>query len=322
MGAAKKTQILFLTLSLIVSLLLTFTSVAISEEAKKGPPEVFPGFKSVGQLSKAERADYYKRIGQNKKAAIRALGQGRPFEHTEHQIGYLPFSTSPATLQDITPGHAAQADVTLTSVDIRVDRLRVLEYPGWGSSHKVMFTFKAQNSLTDQQGEGITFNQTYVVEEGEGAGIAGYPVFIGLNVGKQGAAFQLATINVASSGDEKALAVMQSKEFQNGLALLTTAQPAIQPFTALGTGIAEMILSRSNNKKVQDVYLGLDFETGAAYGVRLAIGNYIVVQAPYENFKWEDWTYDSANGRIVKKREPDKTIPFNYFIFRVSKHSS
>jgi hypothetical protein len=185
-----------------------------------------------------------------------------------------------------------------------------------------MFTFQADNSMQQQAGqkENLTFSQVYEAQEGEGAGVSGYPIFIGLNVGKQGAAFKSATVNVQNDSDEKALGVLKSKEFQGGLTLLTTAQPALAPFSALGTGIAEMVLSRNKNMKVHECYLGLDFDNGAAYGTRLAPGNYIIVQAPDNGFTWEQWGYDPLNARIVKKNSPSDVVPYNYVIFRVAGH--
>ncbi len=82
-----------------------------------------------------------------------------------------------------------------------------------------------------------------------------------------------------------------------------------------------MVLSRNKNVKVQEFYLGLDYDNGAGYGARLAEGNYIVVQAPDDSINWADWAYDPVNARIVKKSDGKTTIPYNYVIFRVAKHT-
>lgn len=290
-------------------------------------PKVFPDYKAVGELSQEEKAQYFKEIEEKYPQMVLAHkdvfwgDKPKPYEHTEHQIGYLPFfPLEEKTLKEIKPARSIKADTMLKNIDIRLDRLRVYDYPG-GGKHQVMFTFKSENNLTDKQKESIAFSQVYEAQEGEGAGISGYPIFINLNVGKQGTAFQGATINVKNDGDENALEVLKSKEFQSGLTLLALAQPAIMPFTALGTGIAKMILSRNKNKKVQEFYLGLDFDDGASYGGRLAVGNYVVVQAPDKEFKWEEWAYDPVNTRIVKKNTPDEIVPYNYIVFRVTKHS-
>jgi len=293
---------------------------------------IYPNYKTFGELSQKEREQYLKEIGEklpeNKKTIIKDTKgfvffeyKRMPYEHTECQIGYLPFVATPDNnLRDVQPSQSIQADSTLNRIDVRLDRLRVYDYPGSGN-HQVMFTFQADNSMTQAlQKENVSFSQVYEAQEGEGAGVAGYPIFIGLNVGKQGAAFKGATINVKNDRDEKALNVLKSKEFQGGLTLLITAQPALSPFSALGTGIAEMVLSRNKNKKIHECYLGLDFDNGAAYGARLASGNYIVVQAPDNEFRWENWGYDPINTRIVNKNNPTEIVPYNYVIFRVARH--
>lgn len=319
---------------LILLCTVFFVTNVFGEDAKQKPQLIFPNYKAVGALSKKEKDKYLKKIGElpAKEKEGELVGsvqlfsfwdvEPKPYEHTECQIGYLSFvTTSGNNLRDVQSAQSVQADSTLTRIDVRLDRLRVYDYPGSGN-HQVMFTFQADNSMTQEaQKENISFSQVYEAQEGEGAGVAGYPIFIGLNVGKQGAALKGATINVKNGGDEKALRVLKSKEFQGGLTLLTTAQPALSPFSALGTGIAEMVLSRNENKKVHECYLGLDFDSGASYGARLASGNYIIVQAPDNKFRWNDWAYDPANARIVKKSNPNDIVPYNYVIFRVVRHT-
>ncbi len=48
------------------------------------------------------------------------------------------------------------------------------------------------------------------MQEGQAAGIAGYPVFIGLNVGNQGVAFECSTINVNNEEDLLVLVDLQA----------------------------------------------------------------------------------------------------------------
>lgn len=333
-----------------------FVTSVFGENSKPTSQLIFPTHKAVGELSQSEKEQYFKAIEEKlpqktkSKKVTKSLGnedqyfkktgvkppdktigmtsafwqnETEAYRHTECQIGYLPLVITPnSNLRDVQPAQSIQSDITLSRINVRLDKLRVYDYPG-GGNHEIMFTFQADNSIPQQasQKETLTFSQVYEAQEGEGAGVVGYPIFIGLNVGKQGAAFKAATINVKNDRDEEALSVLKSKEFQGGLTLLTTAQPALAPFSALGTGIAEMVLSRNENKKVHECYLGLDFDSGAAYGVRLAAGNYIVVQAPDSEFQWEDWAYDPVNARIVKKSHHKDVVPYNYVIFRVTKHT-
>ena len=184
----------------------------------------------------------------------------------------------------------------------------------------MMFSFKAKNHIEGREPEEVTFDQVYKAQEGQGAGITGYPIFIGLNVGSRGVAFRGATINVKNDRDEKALAFLKSDPFQAGLTLLTTAQPAIKPFTAIASGLGTMLLTKNRNRKVQEFFVGLDFDEGAALGVRLREGSYIVVQAPLDGFSWAEWVFEPDNARIVAKDDGKKLIPYNHVIFRVTRH--
>ena len=121
-------------------------------------------------------------------------------------------------------------------------------------------------------------------------------MFTGLQVGGEGIFLQLATVNVANEGDEKLLAFLDSDVFKGGLQLLTTAQPALAPFSALAVGLTQAIAARNRNVAVQAVDLGLDFSQ-VALRPRLAEGSYIAVQIP-ETIRtvwdWQDWAYDPA----------------------------
>ena len=282
---------------------------------------------SVGEYSDSERDSYLKLVGdESPGGAPRASGNKSAWEHTEHQFGFLPFATNTPTLStnglSIMPAHAIKANRKLTRIDIRLDKIRVYDYPGSGL-HTVLFNFVAENSLTNATAgaESVTFSQSYDIQEQQGAGINGYPIFNGLNVGKSGIAFKCATVNVKNQNDTKALGFLKSGAAAKGLTLLTTAQPAIAPFVELTKGFAEMFLTRNENVKVQDFFLGLDFDDGAAFGARLQEGNYIVVQAPDGEFSFSQWIYKPSEGKLVKvgTNEP---IPYNYVIFRVSKHSN
>src|SRR5687767_1423121 len=157
------------------------------------------------------------------------------------------------------------------------NRLRVADYPGSGT-HRILFDFYARNQVPGF-GEDLHFNATYRVREGERASIAGYPIFLGLNVGADGVAFRCHTVNVKNDADEAFLDFLEGDVFKSGLKLATIAQPAIAPLTGLALGLTKSIAQRNRNVSVQDFYLGLDF-TGTSMGARLAVGDYIAVQIP------------------------------------------
>jgi hypothetical protein len=298
-----------------------------SREAKS-----FDQFPVIGALPPRQIAARLRRMGdpetadqflaEAQKGAMDGLfGMGPPpaWKHTAHQYGFIPLLTS-ASLEPVQVVHAGavQADESMKNqpININLDRLRVFQYPG-GGHHKVMFVFKAQNQIANAA-EQVTFSQVYDIVEGETAGVAGQPVFLGLNVGTVGVGFEIDTVNVSNTGDKAILDVLESDPFKSGLNLLSTAQPVIKPFTDITLGVAKMLLTRNNNVKVQHVSLGLDF-TPAPFGVRLAQGEYLVVQVPSEDtINWDDWVFNPKSGTVVDKAS-QKALPYNYFVFRVSR---
>jgi hypothetical protein len=203
---------------------------------------------------------------------------------------------------------------------VTLDGLRVADYPGRGM-HRVLFDFAAQNQ-TSQGAEQLHFNTTCRVAEGEQAAVLGRPVFTGLQVGGEGIFLQFATVNVANEGDEKLLGMLDSDAFKAGLQLLTTAQPALAPFSALAVGLTETIAARHRNIAVQAVDLGLDFSQ-VAVRPRLAEGSYVAVQIPetiQTVWNWQDWAYDRDSGRLVNAAQPDRLIPYNYVVVSISRY--
>jgi hypothetical protein len=249
------------------------------------------------------------------------LGIAKPWQHTAQQVGFIGLVTeaSPVMLP-IQPIGNVVSDVTLKNqkINIKLDRLNISDYPGKGI-HQVMVVFKAQNQLP-KASEAVSFSQTYRVQHGQTAAVAGYPVFIGLNTGLAGASFELFTINVKNEDDIALLNTMNSDTFRSGLDLLSNFQPAIKPFTEIVLGVATSFLKRNENVKVQHHYLGLDFST-AALGVRLAQGNYIVAQVPSDGaIHWDEWVFDRSTGSIVRHVD-GQSLSYNYLVFRVEQHS-
>jgi hypothetical protein len=127
---------------------------------------------------------------------------------------------------------------------------------------------------------------------------------------------------VGNSNDEELVAAINSEAATLGLNLLTTAQPALAPFVGVARGLCNTLASRRRNMGVQDITLGLDFETGAT-GVRLAVGSYVAVQVPQANeISWSDWRFDAETGAITRvnlaEGEDPYVLPYNAIVFRVS----
>ena len=255
---------------------------------------------------------------------IANLFKPKPWQHVAHAFGYIPLTAPGSELVDINHAGNMTADQTLKNcrVTIRLNTLRIADYPGKGM-HRILFAFQAKNHLNKKQEENVHFAQAYRAQEGETLGIIGYPIFIGLNVGKEGVAFNCSTVNVENDNDEAILELLESDIFKSGLTLIKTAQPAIAPLTSMAMGIADMLAKRNKNVPVQDFYMGLDFDKGPG-GARLAEGEYVAVQIPQTGtviWKWDEWAFDPASGHIVQKSKPDTLIPYNYISFKVSRYT-
>lgn len=305
-------------------------------DAQPSQVGVFDDITLIGELPPATIADRLEEMGDTEGAdrfrqratsdeaeGLFGWGAPQPWEHTTHQFGYLALLTpGDANPQPILYAGNMQADASLKNsrINIHLDRLRVYDYPG-GGEHSIMFTFSAQNQLADTP-EPVSFSQIYEVQEKQFAGVTGWPIFIGLNVGTLGVAFQVLTVNVKNKGDEALLGFLESSPFTSGLNLLKTAQPAIKPFAEMTLGLTKMVLKRNRNVPVQKFYLGLDFSQ-AALGARLAQGNYIAIQVPGEAaVNWEEWVYIPNTGAIVHKADNTATLPFNYLVFRITQHEA
>src|SRR6266571_1709470 len=223
----------------------------------------------------------------------------KPWQHTAHTFGYLaPLASAPGS--DPLPIHhieniSADPNLRGARIQITLNRLRVAAYPGGG---------------------------THRVQQGEHAGISGYPIFTGLNAGHEGMTLKCRTINVSNDEDEAFLSFLESDVFKAGLQLVTTAQPVIAPFSEMALGIAKTIAAHHRNVSVQDFDLGLNFGSIPLSG-RLAEGAYLAVQIP-ESFQsiwdWDEWVYLPARGAVVSRDDHQALIPYNYLVFGISRY--
>lgn len=259
----------------------------------------------------------------------------RSWLNTQHQYGYIA---------PITPGAQRYHPIISASnmypaddlrgqrINIRLAYLRIHEYPtplfnlGTGI-HTILFAFEARNQVENGKEETVAFNQLYKARAGQDAAVSGQPVFIGLTVGGNGVSFACRTVNVSNSTDEGLVAIFNSDAVTAGLGLLTTAQPALGPLTSLAHGLCVSLASHNRNVPVQEVHLGLDFETGA-FGARLAVGSYVVAQtARPDDIVWSEWAYDVDTGTIMRdpeslaQGEKPYPLPYNAFVFSVSRYT-
>lgn len=248
--------------------------------------------------------------------------QDKPWQYTAHTFGYLASAASGGESQAIRHIEQIAADTDLRGARIKLtlNRLRIAAYPGGGIHHVLLHVF-AQNQ-TPGKAEPVHFNATYRVQEGQSAGVQGYPIFTGLGVGREGLTLKCRTINVRNDQDEAFLSVLESPTFKTGLHLVTTAQPVLAPFSEMALGLAKMIAARHRNVSVQDFDLGLDFSTVPLQG-RLAEGAYLAVQIP-ESFQavwdWDEWVYLPGRGLVVKRDDHQQLIPYNYLVFGLSRY--
>jgi hypothetical protein len=243
------------------------------------------------------------------------------YKYTEHAFGYIP-KAAPGTVPstDIKDAGNITADASLKGQNIKItlDRLRVYQYPGEGI-HTILFDFYAQHQ-TPNAGEtqDLHFTQNYRVQEGSGAGITGYPVFVGLKVGNEGVSFKCFTVNVKNDDDQKVLGFLGSDVFKKGLQLVNTVNPVVPIVSGFATGIVDAFAHRNDNVPVQDFYMGLDFSS-VQTRAQLREGSYVAVQVPDAvTWDWSQWVFKPANGQIVSKGTPSTGVPFNYVVFSVS----
>lgn len=251
-----------------------------------------------------------------------SLSAPKPYQYTDHVFGYIapPQSDAAPPSLPVVDAHSISPDLSLVNAALRItlDRLRVYDYPG-GGIHHVLFDFSADHQATTDQKETPHFNHTYRVQEGGQAGISGYPIFVGLRAGSQGIHFAASTVNVKNDDDQRFLGFVSSDLFKGGLKLLSGINPAVPVVAGFVQGIAEGIATRNNNQPMQDVYLGLDFETVASRA-KLRVGTYVAIQVPSAAaWDWTKWQFSFANGQLVSAANASEPVPFNYFVVSISK---
>jgi hypothetical protein len=238
----------------------------------------------------------------------------RLWRNTSHVFGYLATSAKDGQLISARDGVGDRSLIGKT-VKLTLNHLRISSYPG-GGERRVLFDFFVENQVAGGTGEPVHFNHVYRVSEGGSAGIAGYPIFVGLNVDANGLAFKAYTVCVSNSRDDGILAILESDVMKMGLKLATTAQPALVPLSQIALGLTRFVATRRKNVPVQDAYIGLDFADNQA-GARLRRGDFVVVQLPpeqYDTWKWSEWRY--VDGKLIDRA--GRHAPYNYFVVGVT----
>jgi hypothetical protein len=291
------------------------------------PEEAAAALRAVGETETAEVIEAMPRKREPGKF-FSGLGAWWPFGdkpapaylHSSHAFGHIAPSPPGDEMLPIHDVGNIAADKTLKKIRITLNCLRVAEYPGRGE-HQVLFAFYTQHQIADRSDD-LHFSATYRVRQGQRAGVIGYPIFVGLNVGAVGLRLKCRTVNVANTQDQKFLGFLESDVFKSGLKLVSTIQPAITPLSEMVLGVTRSVLKRNENKSVQDFDMGLDFSAIPA-GARLAEGAYLAVQIPEAIevlWSWDDWVYNPANGQVVNKDDPQQLIPYNYVILGISRY--
>lgn len=300
-------------------------------------PTLADDLKVIGAMKPMEAAVKLEQLGQVKQSVkirtqAKALGTTaefstlafwdkkiQPWQHTNHVVGYIaPAQGGSTTARDLIDSTNITPDQLLKDQAIKVtlDRLRVFAYPG-GGVHSILFDFYGQHQAAGAA-EDIHFSQIYRAQEGEGAGVAGYPVFIGLKLAKEGLKMRVRTVNVKNEDDEKLLAFMSSDTFKNGLQLINATNPMTPVVTKFATGLVETIGKRNQNVAVQDIDLGLDFST-ISTRPKISEGSYVAIQTPIQNWDWTKWKFFPESGQILSNDASKLPIPYNYIVFSISK---
>lgn len=286
---------------------------------------------SLAFKSNKSIADYLRLIGDDDAAMRfsntgvagqgirRLLGGQDQYAYSGMLMGFIPSGSKGKALQ-IQSAFELEPDMGLRGARIKItlDKFYVANFPGTGT-HSILCEFTGKNQLSEAAEE-MRFAVSTTANDGSSAAINGAPIFLGVSVGQDGIAFEGRTVNVASSDDTLLMDALGSDAFRNGLALLTSAQPALKPFVGLAGSVVKAIAGRNKNRQIYAFKLGLDF-AGSATSARLREGSYVVVQADDREFEWSAHSWNSDSQSVVHAAS-NTAIDFNYMVFGVSRFSA
>jgi hypothetical protein len=242
---------------------------------------------------------------------------------TEHTYGYIQNVDNNSDLLEIIFATTLQPDNSLRgqNINIKLGSVYTMNYPGWGR-HNLLMHFKCKHAKENSNETVlIEFEQKFKSKEGEGAGNIGDFIFLGIRVPSNGLQFEIQTVNISNDGDEEALKVLESDTIKNGLDLVNASFATLAPFTKMAQGVLGLLLTRNQNKIVQQFTIGFDFDSNAVDIAKLRLGTYVVAQAKKNDMPWNEWAYQRSTGLVVKKSDHSIRLPFNHITFNVLKHS-
>lgn len=289
---------------------------------------LFSAGDSLGSLAPEEVSNYLSSVGdalgaqaflQGSVAPQGMFGRKNAWGHTGCILGYLPaLSGGGARTCAVSGVSEVAADPALIGkrIKISLDKFYVHDYPGLGD-HQILCEFAGKNQIAGETEE-LRFALQFNVANAGSASISGAPIFMGVTVGSDGISFETRSINVGSSTDETILAVLEDQAFKNGLSLLSTAQPALKPLSALAAGAVKTIVSRNKNRQVHHCRLGLDFAAGSS-SARLRHGSYVVVQSDdASTWNWKNYIWNCDSMTLQRIAPFQAEVDFNYMVFGVA----
>ncbi|MER9964982.1 hypothetical protein NKJ72_29490 [Mesorhizobium sp. M0045] len=285
---------------------------------------------SIGSKHPTEIAAYLELIGDTEAAARfyemgqRSQGVRIPYFTNDHWaysgavVGFIPEGTASSGEVQIVNATSMQPDNALqdASLKITLDRFYVHNYPGTGR-HEILCEFTGKNQAGSKSEE-MRFALKTSATDRSAAPLMSLPIFVGVNVGKDGLSFEGRTINIRSGGMDMLVEALDNSAFKEGLGLLTTAQPALVPFVQLAKGVVSTIEKQGENKQVLQFSLGLDFSSTAT-SAKLGLGSYVVVQTNDVDWNWDDFVLNRQSNAIVPKLNGSGPIELNYLIFGVTR---
>ncbi len=237
-----------------------------------------------------------------------------PFRNVTHLVGFFdgagPLRSASEAPDPLQPG---------VSVRMLLDRLHVHRYPGFGP-HSILFEATLVWDTGEKDGAKAHFARQLTVGRGAAA-IGGWPLFSEMTVPERGITLAFQTINLSSRLDKALAEALGSKEFDQGLKLVTGSLPAVAQVSSLVRGLIEWSASRSDNCAVQQVDIGLDARKPGAPGARLAEGSYVFLQVPQtmaDVWYFDEWEWNSDKNAIVNRDNGDP-LAANHFIVSVSR---
>jgi len=282
----------------------------------------------IGLASPKAIAEYLELIGDTDAAAeFHKLGAGGqnlslPFVkyvwgHTGAKIGFIPEGAGSGDCEIIDAiGMNADEGLRDAALKVSLDAFYVHNYPGTGK-HRILCEFTGKNQ-TDKDSEAMRFALEVLANDESAAAQIGNPIFVGVNVGKDGLSFEGRTVNVRSANDDLMLEALGNGTFKDGLSLLTTAQPVLKPFVKLAEGLVTSVVKRSWNCEVFQFALGLDFSKSMT-SAKLRLGSYVVVQADEHEWDWSNFVWNTGSGLVLPKANRATPLKLNYLVIGVGR---